>query len=123
MHRPAGTQPRGAFSWECRNNGKGLQRRCQSPNLVKELDGTAIVSGGVKFPNVAVENVPPCEIEPVPFPLEEGGAGMLSKESVIVLRHYEGLSETAIAEKLGINRRSTPLFMQRERGAEARLGS
>ena len=39
------------------------------------------------------------------FPMEEGGLGMLSKEGLILLHHYiqEGLSKTAVSEKLGIS--------------------
>ena len=47
------------------------------------------------------------------FPLEEGGLGMLSNEGLILLRHYiqEGLSKSAIAQKLGISRRTVHRYL------------
>ena len=64
----------------------------------------------LNYPKVAGENVPPCEIEPVPLSFGEGRRGwdIEQKEKVILLRHYlkEGIPKTAIAGMLGINRRA-----------------
>ena len=51
---------------------------------------------------------------PLLFPFEEGGLGVLSKEGLILLRHYiqEGLSKSAVSRKLGISRRTVHRYLK-----------
>jgi transposase len=57
---------------------------------------------------MAFEKVPLAKRISLPFDEAEGGQVMLSKEDLIVIQHYlkEGLPKTAIAERLGIDRKT-----------------